>query len=107
MDLQLANAWLQRDTVGLSEIEDFGARCLAASSDATRESAALLLLAQAAQTFVERQAGVAASHETYQGYLTRSRAHAALLRDAAAASDSRFVAALNGFAAQLSTDALA
>ncbi|WP_246174477.1 hypothetical protein [Pandoraea bronchicola] len=104
MDLQLACVWLQRDTVGLSDIEDFAARCLNASRTATRESAALLLLAQAAQTFVERQSGIAANGETFQAFLARSKAYATMLRDAAATSDASFLATLNGFAAQLTTE---
>ncbi|WP_236721183.1 hypothetical protein [Pandoraea pnomenusa] len=104
MDLQLACAWLQRDTVGLSDIEDFAARCLTASRTATRESAALLLLAQAAQTFAERQSGVAVNGETFQAFLTGTKAHATTLRDAASASDARFLEALNDFAAQSTAD---
>ncbi|MBN4665493.1 hypothetical protein HUS70_07115 [Pandoraea nosoerga] len=107
MDLQLACAWLQRDTAGLSDIEDFAARCLHASRTATRESAALLLLAQAAQTFAERQSGVAANGETFHAFLARCKGHATMLRDAAAASDASFLAALNAFAAQLSSEVYA
>ena len=107
MDLQLACAWLQRDTVGLSDIEDFAVRCLNASRTATRESAALLLLAQAAQTFSERQSGIATSGDTFHAFLARSKAQATMLRDAAIASDARFLAALNGFAAQLTTEVYA
>ncbi|MEF3067361.1 hypothetical protein [Pandoraea apista] len=104
MDLQLACVWLQRDTVGLSDIEDFAARCLHASKTATRESAALLLLAQAAQTFAERQSGIAANGETFQAFLARTKAYATMLRDAAATSDASFLASLNGFAAQLTAE---
>ncbi|WP_237171406.1 hypothetical protein [Pandoraea pulmonicola] len=107
MDLQLAYAWLQRDTAGLSDIEDFAARCLHASHTATRESAALLLLAQAAQTFTERQSGVAANGETFHAFLARCRSYAMTLRDAAAASDASFLTALNTFAAQLSAEVCA
>ncbi len=107
MDLQLACAWLQRDTVGLSDIEDFAARCLTASRTATRESAALLLLAQAAQMFAERQSGVAVNGETFQAFLTGTKAHATTLRDAASASDARFLEALNDFAAQSTADVYA
>ncbi|AKC72383.1 hypothetical protein [Pandoraea oxalativorans] len=107
MDLQLACAWLQRDTVGLSDIEDFAARCLNASRTATRESAALLLLAQAAQAFVERQSGIATNGETFHAFLTRSKTYATMLRDAAATSDASFLASLNQFAAQLTTEVYA
>lgn len=107
MDLQLACVWLQRDTVGLADIEDFATRCLNASKSATRESAALLLLAQAAQTFAERQSGIAANGETFQAFLARSKAYATMLRDAAAISDARFLASLNDFAAQLTTEVYA
>ncbi len=107
MDLQLACAWLQRDTVGLSDIEDFAVRCLNASRTATRESAALLLLAQTAQTFSERQSGIAASGETFHAFLTSTRTQATRLRDAAATSDADFLAALNAFAAQLTTEVYA
>lgn len=107
MDLQLACVWLQRDTVGLSDIEDFAARCLNASRTATRESAALLLLAQAAQTFAERQSGIAANGETFHAFLARCKAHATMLRDAAATSDATFLATLNSFAAQLATEVYA
>ncbi|WP_237165278.1 hypothetical protein [Pandoraea vervacti] len=107
MDLQLACAWLQRDTVGLSDIEDFAARCLNASGTATRESAALLLLAQAAQTFAERQTGVATSGDTFHAFLAHIRTYATRLRDAAAESDTRFLAALNHFATQSTTEVYA
>ncbi|VVD90665.1 hypothetical protein PPN31114_01642 [Pandoraea pneumonica] len=104
MDLKLACAWLQRDTVGLSDIEDFAERCLNASRTPTRESAALLLLAQAAQAFAERQSGIATSSETLQAFLTRSKASATMLREAADASDAHFLATLNDFAAQFTSD---
>lgn len=107
MDLQLACVWLQRDTVGLSDIEDFAARCLNASRTATRESAALLLLAQAAHTFAERQSGIAANGETFHAFLARCKAHATMLRDAAATSDATFLATLNSFAAQLTAEVYA
>ncbi|WP_374619446.1 hypothetical protein [Pandoraea sp.] len=107
MDLHLACVWLQRDTAGLSDIEDFAARCLNASRTPTRESAALLLLAQAAQAFTERQSGVAANGETFQAFLARSKAYATMLRDAAQTSDARFLAALNDFAAQLTAEVYA
>ncbi|MCI3205874.1 MULTISPECIES: hypothetical protein [Pandoraea] len=107
MDLQLACAWLQRDTVGLSDIEDFAARCLNASRTATRESAALLLLAQAAQTFAERQSGMAISGDTFHAFLARTKTYATMLRDAAAESDASFLATLNHFAAQSTTEVYA
>ncbi|MGC7403936.1 hypothetical protein ACPWR0_14180 [Pandoraea pneumonica] len=104
MDLKLACAWLQRDTVGLSDIEDFAARCLNASRTSTRESAALLLLAQAAQAFAERQSGIATNGETFHAFLTRSKTYATMLRDAAESSDAQFLATLNEFAAQFTSD---
>lgn len=107
MDLKLACAWLQRDTVGLSDIEDFAARCLNASRAATRESAALLLLAQAAQAFTERQSGIATNGETFHAFLAHSKAYATKLRDAAESSDASFLATLNDFAAQFTRDVYA
>lgn len=107
MNLHLACAWLQRDTVGLTDIEDFAVRCLDASRTGTRESAALLLLAQAAQTFAERQSGMAANGETFQAFLTRSKAYATMLRDAAETSDANFLSTLNDFAAHLTTEVYA
>ena len=101
MDLQLASAWLNRDIAGFSDIHEFAVRCRDGARTASRESAALVLLAQATTTFADRQEGMAISGDVMREFLTRLHLDAAQLRDAAASSDGQFVEALNQFASRL------
>lgn len=104
MNLQLACAWLNRDIVGFSEIHQFAAQCCDAAREPTRESAALVLLAEAVGVFAERQEGGDISREAMREFLTQIHTQAAALRDASTDSDAQFVVALNRFAAFLAKD---
>jgi len=104
VNLQTATQWLSQDIVGFADIHRFAAQCRDAAAPQGRESAALILLAQAAATFTERQEGVAVTNETVRAFLADLRAQARQLSDASGASDSALLSALNRFAAQMSAD---
>ncbi|WP_412529666.1 hypothetical protein [Burkholderia lata] len=104
MNLMDATQWLAQDIVGFSDIHRFATRCRDAAAPHGRESAALVLLAQAAATFAERQEGVAVCTETVQAFLAELREHARRLSEASGGSDDALLAALNGFAAQVSKE---
>jgi hypothetical protein len=104
MNLQLASAWLDRDILGFSDIHQFAAQCRDAAGTPSRESAAMILLAQFAATFAERQEGVAVSSDVVREFVVELHRDAVQLREASAASDAQFVEALNQFAARLAKD---
>jgi hypothetical protein len=104
MNLSIANAWLTQDMVGFSDIHRFAERCRDASSSGEHEAAALILVAQAAATFAERQEGTAVDQLTVRTFLMNLRADVQRLCDARADSDAAFLAALNRFAALLSKE---
>ncbi|HHL4081014.1 MULTISPECIES: hypothetical protein [unclassified Burkholderia] len=102
MNLSIANAWLAQDMVGFSDIHRFAERCRDASSSGGHEAAALVLLAQAAATFAERQEGIAVDQATVRTFLVNLRADVQRLSDASGESDAALLAALNHFAAGIS-----
>jgi hypothetical protein len=102
MNLSIANAWLAQDMVGFSDIHRFAERCRDASSSGGHEAAALVLLAQAAATFAERQEGIAVDQATVRTFLVNLRADVQRLSDASEESDAALLAALNHFAAGIS-----
>ena len=104
MNLQLASNWLERGSVGFSDIHQFAVQCRDASVPPNRESAAMMLLAQAAVTFAERQEGTAVSKEVVLEFLVHLHADAVRLRDASSTSDAALIAELNHFAARLAKD---
>lgn len=104
MNLTTATQWLSQDIAGFSDIRRFAARCRDTSAPQGRESAALILLAQAAVTFTERLEDVAVSNETVRTFLAELREQARLLSVASAESDSGLLFALNRFAARMSAD---
>jgi hypothetical protein len=101
MNLQLASVWLEREHVGFADIHQFASQCRDAAQSATRESAALVLLAERAAAFTERYEGVAVSTEVVDEFLAEMRKETRLLKEASAASDAGFLDALNAFAARL------
>jgi hypothetical protein len=104
MDLQFASAWLDREIAGFAEIHEFAAQCRDAARSVSRESAALVLLAQAAATFAERQEGVAVNGDVIRDFLVQLNRDAVELRDASCVSDSRFIEALNRLAGRSAKD---
>src|SRR5579859_3076528 len=104
MNLSMANAWLARNMVGFSDIHRFAEQCRDASSSCGREAAALILLAQAAATFAERQEGIAVDQATVRAFLDNLRAAVQRLSDASEQSDAALLAALNHFAAGVSQE---
>ena len=104
MNLLAATQWLAQDIAGFSDIHRFAAQCRDASVPQGRDSTALILLAQGAATFAERQEGVAVSNQTVREFLADLHARAQQLSDASGESDTALLTALNRFAAQLSAD---
>jgi hypothetical protein len=104
MNLLAATQWLAQDIAGFPDIHRFAAQCRDASAPHGRESAALILLVQAAATFAERQEGVAVSTETVRAFLVDLHAEAQQLSDASGKSDSALLSALNRFAARMSRE---
>ena len=104
MNLQLAGAWLDRQHAGFSDIRQFIAQCREASAQGSRESAAMVLLAERASAFCERYEGVAVATEIVDQFLARMRDDAHALSDACRTSDASFLASINALAARAAED---
>jgi hypothetical protein len=101
MNLQLASVWLEREHVGFADIHQFASQCRDAAQSASRESAALVLLAERAAAFSERHEGVAVFTDVVNAFLREIRQETAALKQASDVSDADFLNALNNFAARL------
>ncbi|MCA8023669.1 hypothetical protein [Burkholderia metallica] len=101
MSLKIANAWLEREHVGFSDIHEFASQCRDAAVVAGRESAALVLLAESATVFTERYEGIAISVGTVDEFLSEIRLEAKVLKEASGVSDTALLEALNAFSVKL------
>jgi hypothetical protein len=100
MNLNDARTWLERKHAGFSDIRKFAEQCREASAKNSRESAAMLLLAERASAFCERYEEVALATEVVDHFLARMRNDVHALSDALAQSGERFLAAINMLAAE-------
>jgi hypothetical protein len=104
MNLQLAGAWLDRQHAGFSDIRQFISQCREASALGSRESAAMVLLAERAIAFCERYEGVAVATEIVDRFLAQMREDAHALSEACSGSDASFLASINALAARTAED---
>jgi hypothetical protein len=104
MNLQLAGAWLDRQHAGFSDIRQFISQCREASALGSRESAAMVLLAERAIAFCERYEGVAVATEIVDRFLAQMREDAHALSEACSGSDAGFLASINALAARAAED---
>jgi hypothetical protein len=100
MNLNDVRTWLEREHAGFSDIRQLAEQCREASAKSSRESAAMLLLAERASAFCERYEEVALATEVVDQFLARMRNDVYALSDALAQSSERFLGAINMLAAE-------
>src|SRR5215469_14788291 len=100
MNLNDVRTWLKREHAGFSDIRQLAEQCREASAKTSRESAAMLLLAERASAFCERYEEVALAAEVVDQFLARMRHDVHALSEALAQSAERFLGAINRLAAE-------
>jgi hypothetical protein len=100
MNLNDVRTWLEREHAGFSDIRRLAEQCREASARPSRESAAMLLLAERASAFCERYEEVALATEVVDQFLVRMRNDVHALSDALDQSGERFLGAINMLAAE-------